>query len=671
MSSETRAMFEAYAAGVNAFLRSGQPLPVEYAMTGIEPEPWEPWHSVLVFKVRHAIMGKRALKLARTELLRRAGPATYALLERLEPEGLTVIMPPAGVSAEVTRVALEEIARAAEDLGTLTSDEGGSNSWAVHGSRTTTGKPVLCNDSHRPLDVPNVYWQAHVSCPEFTAAGGAFPGFPAFPHFGFNGSVGWNITHGQADYQDLYIEAFDASDPSRYRTEDGWRDAEVHREEIAVRGSAPEPIEVTVTRHGPVVHGDPASGHAISLRYTATDRPNRQWETLRPMLRARSVAELHETQRGWEEPVNSLLSADVEGSIGFLFRGRVPVRASTQGRQFAVPGWTGEHEWTGDVRFEDLPQAINPPEGFFGTANQRVQDGDEPYLAHEFSTPGRAGRITEVLGAGDRLSPERIAALQGDTVSVRARGWARFLGRLPNMDGAAERARAMLARWDGDLRPESPEALLYACFRQRVARALFEPVVGGEMWAWLTDAANTGGATLISSWVYHVGERLDGSLGTPDGRPWGEVLPPVLAEAWEAAAKAAGDDDPSEWRWGDVHRTGAQHTLAGAFSERADDLNPPSAGMGGDPDTTQVSGVSWRPEAGLGVTSLSVYRQVIDFADPEHPSWVIPGGASGLPGTAHYADQLGTWRVHERLPMHMRSEDVEAHARHTLTLEPA
>ncbi|MDA0366511.1 MAG: penicillin acylase family protein, partial [Chloroflexi bacterium] len=660
MTADTRAMFDAYAAGVNAFLQSGQPLPVEYALTESAPEPWEPWHSVLIFKVRHAIMGKRGIKLARTELLRRVGPETYGALEHIQPAGLNVILPPGGATADLIRLASDELSRVAAGMGTLASDEGGSNSWVIAGSRTTTGKPVLCNDSHRPLDVPNVYWQAHVTCPQFNAAGAAFPGFPAFPHFGHNGHLAWNITHGQADNQDLYVEQFDPDQPERYRIEDGWADAAVHRDEIRVRGGSPEPITVVETRHGTVIHGEPSDGQALVMRYTATDRVNRQWETLRPMLMACTVEALHESQRGWEEPVNSLLSADEGGSIGFLFRGRIPVRASTPGHQFAVPGWTGEHEWIGDVPFDALPQAINPPEGFVGTANQRVWDHDDPYIAFEFSTPGRSTRIAEVLGGGEILSPEAIAALQGDTLSVRARGWARFLERQPAATGAAERARSLLAAWDGDLKPGSAAALLYAHFRIGLARTLFEPIVGAETWTRLSDPANTGGAALIGQWLYFVGADLEQSVGTPDGRPWADVLPAVLERVWTATATLAGDEDPAAWRWGDVHQTEAAHTLAAVLPQHAAELNPPAVTIGGDGDTLQVSGYSLDAAAGFRVSALSVYRQVVDFARPDEASWVIPGGASGLPTSEHAHDQLEHWRRHERIPMHIAPEAARA-----------
>ncbi len=249
-----------------------------------------------MFKVRHAVMGKIALKLARTELLQRVGREVYAKLEGGPPPVEPLILPPGG------RVALP----AACD---------GSNSWAVHGSRTTTGAPVLCNDSHRPLDVPNVYWQCAVSWPGIEAAGGAFAGFPAFPHFGFNGAVGWNITHAMADAQDLYAEIFDTGHPSRYLTEHGWREASIAGGSIEVRGSAAVEVQVVRTRHGVVIDGDPRDGRAVALRTTATDRPSRQWECLRPMLAAGSIAALFETQRGWEDPVNNLVAAAAAGSV--------------------------------------------------------------------------------------------------------------------------------------------------------------------------------------------------------------------------------------------------------------------------------------------------------------------------------------------------------------------
>ncbi|GAB4324297.1 MAG: penicillin acylase family protein [Dehalococcoidia bacterium] len=671
MSPETLAMFQAYAEGVNAFLSSGEPLPVEFEITGVVPEPWEPWHSTLAFRVRHVLMGQFQWKLARLRLLFEVGPERFAIIDGRDPVGSPVILPPGGRVPGQIASAADELARIAAELGPFASDDGGSNSWAVHGSRTTTGKPVICNDSHRPLDVPNVYWQAHVACPSFNVAGATFAGFPAFPHFGYNGHVAWNITHGVADTQDLYIEEFDPEDPHRYRTRDGWTDAEVEPGEVLVRAGDPVPCPIVRTRHGSIVVGDHTSGHAIAMRWTATDRPNRQWECLRPMLTARSVTELHESQRLWVDPVNNLVSADREGSIGYLTRGRLPIRSNHAGRQFPVAGWTGDAEWTGDVPFEQLPQAIDPAGGIIVTANQRIIEGDEPYISHEFAPGTRAERILEAL-AHESLAPGTIIDLQGDTISVMARRWARFLGDRPGMTGDAERARAMLAAWDGNLRADSAEALLYAAFRREVAAATLGALVGDNTWAWLTRPGDAAATRIVSGWMARTGWSLDASPETtPAGQPWADVLPGALERAWAEAWRVAGSDDPVDWHWGDHHLVTAEHTLSPVYPDRADVLDPPAFGIGGDGDTVQVASMTWRQRAPFTVTGLSVYRQVVDFAEPDRPSWVIPGGATGSPGTPHYGDQVDHWREHRRMPMPMSLDDVRAAAHHALVLIPA
>ncbi|MHB8576158.1 MAG: penicillin acylase family protein [Dehalococcoidia bacterium] len=672
MSASTRAMFEAYAEGVNAFIDSGQPLPAEYAITGIRPEPWQIWHSIAMFKIRHVLMGVWQQKLTQGRLLTMVGPDVYAKLNDRPPLGSIVIVPPSGNIEGLLQQAADDIRDSAAQLGFLAEVEAGSNSWAVHGSRTTTGMPVTCNDSHRALDVPSVYWQSHITCPEFDVIGATFPGLPGFPHFGHNSKVAWSITHTSADYQDLYIEEFDARDATRYRTPDGWATAERSQETVQVRGGEPVQVDVWRTRHGPIVHGDPRDGHAIALRYTATDEPCRGFEPLRPMLDAENVAALFDAQREWVDPVNNLVAADTSGNIGYLTRGYLPVRSSKAGRQVPVAGWTGEQEWTGRVPFERLPRTINPTEGFIATANQQVVPGDEPYISAHFAVPSRAERIRELLSANPRMTPVQIAAMQGDVTSIPARRWAELLATVGPFDGDAERARTLLTGWDGELAAESGRALLYACFRREVVRAMYEPIVGPAAWAWLVSGELPALGRTINEWLANVIWSPEGGFAkaAPDGRAWNDVLPAALTDGWRQAARRAGPD-PAAWRWAEHHSTNAKHPLSAACPEHAAGLNPTPVRVGGDSDTLQCSGYGWNPESPFDISNLSVFRHAMDTADITHTSYVIPGGVSGLPGTEHSGDQLERWRTHQRIPAHFDGNAVQSAARHTLTLQPA
>jgi len=394
LSSETEHMFQSYTDGVNAFVEQNE-LPPEYGLSEIDWEPWEIWHSILVFKVRHVIMGKQLSKIARLELLNRLGAEQMTLLDG-EPAGRTVILPPGGIGGEVLTLGREGFQAALANMGTLAIEEGGSNSWAVHGSRTVSGKPIVCNDSHRPLDVPNVYWQCHIICPEFNVAGAAFPGVPAFPHFGYNGSVVWNITHGSADYTDLWVEEFRESEGVlEYRTQDKWHPAKVENTTIAVKNEASQELELVETARGYVMHGDPRNGAGIAMRYTATDQINKQWECLRPMLWASNVYELNASQELWEEPVNNLISGDISDNISYLFRGRIPIRSDASGRILPALGADDGGDWVGNVPSDQLPQATNPSEGFIATSNQNPWTQQDPFLSHEFSPACRAERLSE------------------------------------------------------------------------------------------------------------------------------------------------------------------------------------------------------------------------------------------------------------------------------------
>lgn len=667
MASDARAMFEAYAAGVNAYLRSKPQLPPEYALTGITPEPWEPWQSLAVFKIRHVLMGLWQWKMACAGLLARVGPEVWSQLQFLPPESSAVILPPGGAISELYTKATEEIGVCAEHLGFVSEIEAGSNSWVVSGSRTTSGKPVLCNDSHRALDVPNAYWQVHVSCPAFNVAGATFAGFPGFPHFGFNGSVGWNITHTQADYQDLFVEKFEGPNGERYLEKEGWTEAERRRHTIAVRGAAPETVETWATRHGPVVHGDPRTGTAITLRYTANIGGKRPFDGLRAMLVAKDVEALFEAQRTWVDPVNNLVAADTAGNIGFMVRGELPVRASSAGRRLPVPGWTGAHEWIGSVPFEQLPRAINPEQGFVSTANQRVIPGDELYISAYFASPARADRLVELLGGGDVLSPEQIAGFQNDQVSRPARKWCAFLANHGPFSGDAERARAMLAAFDGDLQPERTEPLLYAYFRRELMRELFGPVVGEGNWDWLTTDPNPGlgriAGGLIAEYVAHLDEGIEPS----GGRRWSHALAPALERAWASAVRIGGPD-PAAWRWGDQHTTRSRNPLSAAFPDAK--LDPPRVAIGGDGDTLMNATYGLSGKNDFVLTSVSVYRQVVDFARPDEASFIVPGGASGDARSAHFADQLPLWADCQRVPMNRLEEQAKAAAVRELVLNP-
>lgn len=638
MSAELRSAFEAYACGVNAAIGDGAlPLPARYPL-----EPWEAWHSVAAFKIRHVLMGQWQQKIAHAVLLARVGPDVFGQLEARPPLGSALTVPPDG---RLTRLVDDALTDVTGHVAFLAEVEPGSNAWAVSGRRTVHGGAVICNDSHRSLDTPNTYWQCHVSCPQFDVTGATFAGLPGFPHFGFNGAVAWAITHADADNQDLYIERFDGS---RYLTPDGWAEAAVRQERIEVRDGTPLDITVWQTRHGPVVHGDPGQGLALTLKHTSLQRPDRGLECMLPMLTASDVRELADAQEGWIDPINNLVCADSSGKIAYQARGELPVRSGPAGRRLPAPGWDGSCEWIGTVPFGRMPRAVDPDAGFVMSANNSIVDGDEPYVSYSFTQPFRAERLRSRLTGSRQLSVQDLASMQADTVSWAALAWSRLLDGLDPLHGPAEQARLLLSGWDGNLTRDSAPALLYACFQRSLAEQLYRPVLGADTWEWAVSGTLAPTIGMIRRWLGNdVWELLGGPVSEPSDGKRGErviaALRAALAAAWDAALECAGRD-PSGWRWGDAHQAARVHPLG--------DVGPlPAVAMGGDADTIQAAGFGWRPGAPFTVLNLSVYRQVVDLADPGGAGYVIPGGSSGDPASRHFADQLAEWAEHRLVPM--------------------
>ena len=649
VDQETRAMLDAYSAGVNAFISSTQRLPVEYRLLTATPEPWQPWDCLAVFKVRHILMGVFESKLWRARLVNHLGPEKAAKLGYGYQRGHVLTIPP-GTDYDGPPVsALEELSKGVEAINWLKESDAGSNGWVLAGNRTASGKPLLAGDPHRGLDTPNVYYQNHVACPDFDVVGLSFPGLPGFPHFGHNDSVAWCITHTGADYQDLFVERFQEGDPLRYEFKGQWLQAQVHHETVRARGAAPVRMDVTVTHHGPIIAGDPSKGFGLAFRYTATAEPNTWAEALLTMLRVKSADDLEGAMLPWVDPCNNLLFADVQGNIGYRTRGQLPTRSGANA-WLPVPGWTGEHEWTGVVPFQEMPRVRNPETGYIVTANNRVVGEEYPhYIALEYAPGFRARRITDRLLALDKARVEDMAPIHGDKTSIPAQAFARLLQRVNPLDEASAKAKDLLVRWDGVIERDDVEPTIYNAFRDNMVRIVLEHIMGSLAKEAIESQGRGGPVHMarLKSRFHTMIQEDDRSL-MPPGLDWDTLMANSLSSAVANLRSDLGEDMKG-WQWGKVHHTQPQHTLSPSFPHLAHLLNPPSVPMGGDADTPQAGGYSAAQP--FTMTGMSVARYAFDLGDWNNSAWVVPLGASGYPGSPHYADQAPVWAEVQLIPM--------------------
>ena len=655
---EAQDMLAAYAAGVNAFLASGAPRPIEYTLLDAAPEPWEPWHPIAVMRRLGLLMGSVWFKLARILALPVVGAAS-AMKLRYDDGGEDLLCLPPGATAHRLEADLLALRPSIEALlAAMGPDEtgGGSNNWAVGPERTATGRPILAGDPHRQFEIPGLYTQHHLACDAWDAIGLTVPGVPGFPHYMHNGRVAFCVTHAFADIHDLFLERFDDGH-ALFRGV--WEPVRTRTETVSVRGGADRTVSITETRHGPVVAGDPASGTALALRSVQFADTDLSFDCLPRMLAAPTVPALFEATRGWGLIDHNVVAADTQGRIGHRVRALVPRRPRANG-WLAVPGWTGEGEWDGYIAHEAMPEAIDPPGGVLVTANNRVvADGDE-YLCTDCHPPYRAARIAALIDGMVPFRVEDAATIHADVLSPIAPLFQARLRTLPEPAApAAATVRRTVLDWDGRMDAGSVAAAGYNALRRAATVILARRSGLDGMTAHPWAAVPPGVSPQNTLWWALPDLLRNDDASLLDGWSWDQVLLAALGETASHPARP----------WGEEHRPAFRHPLSATFPNAAALLDPPSFPVGGDGDTVMAVGLA--PALGPAGTYGALCRYVFDVGAWDNSRWTVFHGASGHPGHPHYADQAAAWRACRMVPMRYGWAGITAAAETVQTLQPA
>jgi len=667
MASEaTRSVLLAYTHGVNAFIQSARVLPIEYTLLGTKPELWEPWHCIAVYKVRNTAEGSFQGKLWLSKLASEVGPIRAAALSPGCQSGSLLTVQPGERYVGPLLNAIDELRHIVNTSSTLHHTEGGSNGWAVCGDRTASGQPMVAGDSHRGLEVPNVYYQVHLIGNDFAVTGFSLPGFPMALHFCHNEHVSWGMTHAGIDTQDLFVEKCrDLNGRIEYLVEDEWFLANRAQVEIKVRGGDPEQVEIFETHHGPVIAGDPRSGAAITLADPGSAEGTRWVDAAYRAMKARSADEFEAALENWTDRANNYVYADVNGNYGYTLRGRIPIRNRSNGWG-PVAGWNGAHEWKGYISPAELPRVRNPPIGWVVTCNQRVVDESYPYYLTNFcSAPYRAERIVSRLDSlsersrqlGNKITVEDMSAIHGDVTCIPAQMMQRALVHVfGSRIGGIAKAEALL-RWDAALSADSFAAALYEMTAVRLSELLSAGLYGRRA----DDCLKGLDAGAEEHWRRQLRPALITALEVGDASvlPPGETWESLLSNSLEWAAARLEERlgaDEKKWRWGALHESHQQHVLATIFPEVAVLLNPPRVELPGDSDTPFAS--SFRMGANFDASAGPVNRYIHDPSNWVNSRWIVPLGASGHPGSAHYADQQKMWAKVETIPQLWNWEQI-------------
>jgi penicillin amidase len=675
LDDDARTILEAYAEGVNAYVETHRDcLPLEFTILEVDPEPWTPidtltWVNMMAFDMS----GHRWFELMMWGMEYELGvDRARQLLPPASPNAPYIVPFEASGYDWKQDAGFRSLAEMAPWLRNPYA-RWGSNNWVIHGSRTTTGRPILANDTHVTLGMPSLWYENGLHGGRFDNVGFTFPGLPLIV-IGRNEYVAWGITNLSSDVQDCYIETLDNSQaPKKYKFRGKWYDLDIIHETIEVKGSDPVELDVFFGRHGPFLDIDDPNPYisSLALRWSLYDG-NRLFDSVVDVNLAANWDEFRAALRHWDVPGQNFVYADVEGNIGYQATGKLPIRAPGHQGEVPVPGDTDAYEWQGYIPFDELPSLFNPPAGFIATANNKVVSDDYPYfLSYIWDAGYRAQRITDLLTADDQVTIEDVQEMQADTHSLPTEVLRAYLLMAEPNNGLQTRALAAVEAWDLRFETDSIGASVYEAWYGFLVRNTFGDEFtqrGNE--GRIYDYQGYGGSTcVLIELLPDANNHWFDDVNTPAVETRDEIVQRSLDDAVDWLSSEYGRN-LNRWKWGRLHTIVFADTLLGQsgiapieWLVNSQEIQIP----GGSESVNSAPYSSGSPfSVGFGTSQ----RMIVDLGDLNNMLVVNTTGQSGHIFHPHREDQISLWRDVGYRSAPFSREAVGTESEGVLTLVP-
>lgn len=638
--AEVNEMCTAYTDGINAYIRSlpESKLPVEYKLLGYRPEAWTNLKSVLFFKAMTMDLAGGDNDFEQTNLLRILGEKDFRMLFPESPDSLSPIIPK-GVafnqSAEIPSLPsdADSVYFHRRDSIWFTEQfkpdpDNGSNNWVVSGTKTLSGKPILCNDPHLGLTLPAIWFEVHIKTPTSNAYGVSFPGLPGVV-IGFNDHIAFGFTNAGRDMKDYFEIRFKDESKSEYWFEGAWKKAELRIEQINIKGRKPFMDTVAYTVFGPVIYDQSfqdrlKQNKAYALAWIAhrPSNPMRMWYQLN---RATNFEDYLRALEHFNEPSQNILFASKTNDIAVKQEGNFPLRWEGQG-QFVMPGFDSSYMWKGYIPRQDNPFVHNPEQGYISSANQRPVDSTYPYFIPGNYDMYRGISINRRLSAMSNITPEDMMKLQNDNYDVFAEQLRPILSRFVERSMLSTEATTYLRRleeWDLNRTPDAVGPTIFDHWVDSLSQAVFSDELERNQLPTMSPKDYILAQYLIRD---STSFKFIDDIHTPEKESLSGLLITTLEKA---ALQLKNLEQDGRLSWGKFKNTTIYHLL------RTSMLPFARAGLqtGGGENiinaTKHNHGPSW--------------KMVIHLTTPTEAWGIYPGGQDGNPGSRYYDNAAEDW----------------------------
>jgi penicillin amidase len=634
-------IINAYTDGINAYIDqlSAKDYPLEFKLLGYKPEKWKPINSALLLKLMSQVLAGGSDQFAMTNILKKHGVATVNDLFPDEPMNQEPIIP-AGTPWNFKPVTIPQPSKSflAQMGGSTKPREKvpgiGSNNWAISGSKSANGYPILANDPHLDLTYPSIWYQVQLTSPTVNVYGTSIPGAPCII-IGFNEKVSWGVTNVDAAVLDWYQVKFRDKNKTEYWYNNRWNQVKKRIDTILVRGQQPIYDTVLYTHHGPVVYesaakkreGAPANiPVGAALRWVAHDESD-EFRTFYLLNRAKNYTDYREALKYYTAPAQNFIFADINKDIAITPNGKLPLKFKDQGK-FIMDGSDPANDWHGFIPYEHNPTVKNPARGFVSSANQPPTDKSYPYyLNWQFESYERGKRINDRLATMRNATTDSLRILQTDDYSIGAQdilpAMLRYIDA-SKLDETQQQALTTLKKWDKHFAADAQGATIFTRWWGKFSNALWRQKFMDTTIVFRAPSRDRTEKLLLyepnSKWFDN--PKTDGIETAED------VVNRAYLAAVDELIREHGKPGKS-WAWGNIKPMEVTHL---AHVPGLGSGNFVSAGSGSTVNALiDGHGPSW--------------RMVVQTGPVVKGYGILPGGESGNPGSFYYDDMIATWKA--------------------------
>lgn len=673
LSSDTAAFQKdalAYQKGINQFIKTGK-TPLEFTIIGIPKEEFKPEDIYLAvgfmsFGFAEGLRADPVLQKIKTEYgneylkdLAIQTPADAELIKNYD------VMNEILMDNLITSIN-ESISQLPVPLLQ------GSNGWVVAADKSTTGFPILANDTHIGFGQPAVWYEAHIEYPGYSFYGHHLAGIP-FGLLGNNRFCGWGITMFENDDVDFFMETPNPENLKQVKFKDQWEELKSRNEIIHVKDKEDVVLEVRSSRHGPIINGiieHTTEGSApVAMSWLLTQVTNEALEAAYRLTHAGTFAEVQKAASLFSAPGLNIMYADTDKNIAWWAVAKLPIRPKHVVSKLFLDGASGNDEYLGFYDFSKNPHAINPPWGYVYSTNNQPDSVEGILYPGYYYPKARAGRVVEFLKQDRQWSPEDMKTINLDVMSVTHSEVAKEIASvLKTLNKTAYNPIIQqLETWDGNHKSTDTAPSVYYNMLSQIMYATMSDEIG-------VAANKTILATSIPKNSYAAFLKNDTSPWWDDVRTKesketrAAIFEKSAVKTLELLTKTCGSK-PEQWIWGKIHTLTHAHPLAAVKPlDRFFNVGPYS--VDGGSEVLNNLSFSLDTTGYFPVTSGPALRKVSDFSNIESGETVSPSGQSGNVMSPYYDDQGEMFATGKSRKMLMNRKEIENKSNQRLMLKP-